>query len=89
MLHLGAKDFTRIKRLLDLDTVMKKTPWDVLFILGGGYAIAAGCKVYSLTSNGKMTTVKPIPRGIKQQLNNLSLVLNLYLDSATNQSTFL
>ena len=24
---------------------MKKTPWDVLFILGGGYAIAAGCKV--------------------------------------------
>ena len=42
---LGAKDFTRIKRLLDLDTVLKKTPWDVLFILGGGYAIAAGCKV--------------------------------------------
>lgn len=40
----GTERFTRIKRLLDLDTVMKKTPWDILFILGGGYAIAAGCK---------------------------------------------
>ena len=28
-----------------MDTVMRKTPWDVLFILGGGYAIAAGCSV--------------------------------------------
>ena len=24
---------------------MKKTPWDVLVLLGGGYAIAEGCEV--------------------------------------------
>ena len=41
---LGTK-LKRIPRLLDMDTVMRKTPWDVLFILGGGYAIAAGCSV--------------------------------------------
>jgi len=38
----------RIPRLLDMDTVMRKTPWDVLFILGGGYAIAAGCSASKL-----------------------------------------
>ncbi|XP_063689332.1 Na(+)/citrate cotransporter-like [Bolinopsis microptera] len=46
----GGKRFTRVKRLLDLETVMKKTPWDVLFILGGGYAIAAGCKDSGLSA---------------------------------------
>ncbi|KAL5270158.1 hypothetical protein ACHWQZ_G001031 [Mnemiopsis leidyi] len=46
----GTEKFTRIKRLLDLETVLKKTPWDVLFILGGGYAIAAGCKDSGLSA---------------------------------------
>ena len=32
-------------RLLDMQTVMTKTPWNVPFILGGGFAIAEGCTV--------------------------------------------
>lgn len=43
------KKFERSEKLLDMDIVMKKTPWDVLILLGGGYAIAHGCKESGLS----------------------------------------
>lgn len=41
--------FSRSKKLLTMQTVMEKTPWDVLLLLGGGYAIAAGCEKSGLS----------------------------------------
>ena len=39
------KKIQRSEKLLTMETVMLKTPWDVLLLLGGGYAIAEGCEV--------------------------------------------
>ncbi|XP_063693484.1 Na(+)/citrate cotransporter-like [Bolinopsis microptera] len=43
------KKFKRSEKLLTMETVMKKTPWDVLILLGGGYAIAEGCESSGLS----------------------------------------
>ncbi|KAL5262736.1 hypothetical protein ACHWQZ_G008214 [Mnemiopsis leidyi] len=43
------KKFKRSEKLLTMDVVMKKTPWDVLVLLGGGYAIAEGCEKSGLS----------------------------------------
>jgi len=35
-------------RLLDWDTIQKKLPWNVIFILGSGFAIAQAAEVSTL-----------------------------------------
>ena len=48
---LVGKKIERSPKLLSLAVVVKKIPWDVLFLLGGGYAIANGCEVLLLSNN--------------------------------------
>lgn len=40
-----AEDDGPAKALLDWQTVHKKYPWSIIFLMGGGFALAEACEV--------------------------------------------
>jgi len=44
---LDASDPSTSPALLDWETVHRMIPWSIILLLGGGFALADGCKVHS------------------------------------------
>ncbi len=66
-------------RLLDWDTVQHKLPWNVVILLGSGFALAKGVEVL-------LNPILPIGNSLKKQKNiytcsiNMTLVLSLHIN---------
>ncbi|XP_036623978.1 solute carrier family 13 member 2 [Trichosurus vulpecula] len=73
--------------LLDWDTVNKKMPWNIVFLLGGGFALAKGSEESGLSQwlGNKLTPLQSIPSPAIAFI--LSLLVAIFTECTSNVAT--
>ncbi|XP_074119795.1 solute carrier family 13 member 2 [Sminthopsis crassicaudata] len=73
--------------LLDWDTVHKKMPWNIVFLLGGGFALAKGSETSGLSKwlGDKLTPLQNIPSPAIAFI--LSLLVATFTECTSNVAT--
>ncbi|XP_041053376.1 solute carrier family 13 member 5-like isoform X3 [Carcharodon carcharias] len=80
-------DKKQVKKLLDWNTVQHKLPWNVVLLLGGGFALAKGCEVSGLSQwlGNQLLPLQKIPHWAIAVI--LCVVIAVFTECTSNVAT--